>query len=123
VIRLLRSGNSRLGDNDMSAVDHLERELIGDHDQSAPTGMHSQADRCPFHLPMAPGIHRSKARSRNGRRRSEQLLRDLQHYLAASVTRLIEFVSLPGFGQRQHFLDHGFDFPRIHECCEFGKQG
>jgi hypothetical protein len=95
----------------MSAVDYLERDIIGHHDQSAPTRMHSQADRCPFHLPMAPGIHRSKARSINGRRCSGPLLRDLQHYLAASVTGLIEFVSLPGFGQRQHFLDHGFDFP------------
>src|SRR5437899_8234322 len=52
MVGLLRSGNRRLGDNDMSAVDYVERALVGHHYQSAPTRMHSQADRCPFYLRM-----------------------------------------------------------------------
>ena len=50
-------------------------------------------------------------------------LRDLQHYLAASVPGLIEFVSLSSFGQRQHLLDHGLDFRRIDERSEFSQPG
>ena len=42
---------------------------------------------------------------------------DLQDDLAPSVSRFIEFVSVPSFGQRQHSLNYRFDFPRIDKRC------
>ena len=35
----------------------------------------------------------------------------LEHYLAASVPALIEFMSLPSFRQRQHGFDYRLELP------------
>src|SRR5882762_3628641 len=44
-------------------------------------------------------------------------LGNFQHYLAACVSRLVEFVGASSVREGQHGFDHWFQFPSIDELC------